>query len=94
MGTIAARKTAEQLDLAYQVLAIQTLAVAQAAELRGGSTCDGFAPESARLVSWVREHAPALGTDRSLAGEIARIASRLEREDWTIGTPLAVTRIG
>jgi tyrosine ammonia-lyase len=91
MGTIAARKTAEHLDLAYQVLAIQTIAVAQAAELRGGMACSGFAPESARLVSWVREHVPALGTDRSLSRDISLIASRLEREDWAAGTSLAVT---
>ena len=89
MGTIAARKTAEQLDLAFQVLAIQALAVAQAAELRGGTTCDGFAAESRGFVAWVRSHAPALGTDRSLSGEIARVAAQLECDDWTAGTPLS-----
>ena len=89
MGTIAARKTAEQLDLAFQVLAIHALAVAQAAELRGGTTCDGFAPESRGFVAWVRSHAPALGADRSLSVEIARIATQLECDDWTAGTPLS-----
>jgi tyrosine ammonia-lyase len=89
MGTIAARKTAEHLDLAFQVLAIQALAVAQAAELRGGISCDGFAAESRGFVAWVRSHAAALGTDRSLARDIASIAARLECDDWTAGTPLS-----
>jgi len=83
MGTIAARKTAEHLDLAYQVLAIQTLAVAQAAELRGGATLDGFATASCELVAWVRTLAPSLGTDRSLSREIMAVASALETVDWS-----------
>ena len=90
MGTIAARKTAEQLDLAFQVLAIQALAVAQAAELRGGASCPGFAPQSRDLITWIRSFAPALGRDRSLAGEIARVAAQLDSKDWAAGTPLAM----
>ena len=83
MGTIAARKTAEHLDLAWQVLAIQLLAVSQAAELRGGTSLDGFAPASRALVAWVRELAPSLGTDRSLSREIMSVASALETRDWS-----------
>ncbi len=83
MGTIAARKTAEHLDLAWQVLAIQLLAVSQAAELRGGTSLDGFAPASRVLVAWVRELAPSLGTDRSLSREIMSVANALETKDWS-----------
>ncbi len=90
MGTIAARKTAEHLDLAYQVLAIQMLAVAQAAELRGGTSLDGFAAASRALVAWVRELAPSLGTDRSLSREIMTVAGALETVDWSNGAMPAV----
>lgn len=83
MGTIAARKTAEHLDLAWQVLAIQSLAVAQAAELRGGHALVGFAPASHEFVAWVRGLAPSLGTDRSLSREIMAVARALETVDWS-----------
>lgn len=83
MGTIAARKTAEHLDLAYQVLAIHALAVAQAAELRGGATLGGFASASRDVVTWVRTIAPSLGTDRSLSREIMAVAGALETVDWS-----------
>lgn len=82
MGTIAARKTAEQIDLAYQVLAIQSLAVAQASELRGTSELEGFAPASRVVVRWVRQLAPALVSDRPLAHDIAKVAQALESVDW------------
>ena len=92
MGTIAARKTADHLDLAFQVMAIQALAAAQAAELRGGSDRTGFSPASRTLVSWIRTHAESLGTDRSLTAEMSRVALALEDEDWAAETPLAADR--
>jgi len=89
MGTIAARKTAEHLDMAFQVLAIQSLAVAQAAELRADTTLEGFAPASRELVAWVRMQAPSLGTDRSLSAEIMAMAAALETVDWMDSPPPA-----
>ena len=82
MGTIAARKTADVIDLVYHVLSIHALALAQAAELRSDGTLDGFAPGSRELVRWVRECAPALGDDRPLSAEIQRLSARLEQVDW------------
>lgn len=82
MGTIAARKTADALDLVYHVLAIHTLSLAQAAELRGGTALDGFAPGSRALVRWVRERAEHLHQDRPLSPDIELLSTRLEQVDW------------
>lgn len=82
MGTIAARKTADAIDLLYHVLAIHTLALAQAAELRGGTTLDGFAPGSRALVGWVRRHAAPLHQDRPLSPDIQQLSALLEQVDW------------
>jgi len=83
MGTIAARKTADVIDLLFQLLGIETLALAQAAEQRGGSALDGFAPASRRLVRWVRQTVPPLGDDRPMFVEIAGMAERLETAEWS-----------
>ena len=82
MGTIAARKTADAMDLVYHVLSIHALALAQAAELRGGTALDGFAPASQALVRWVRESAAPLERDRPLSTDIQQLATRLETVDW------------
>jgi len=82
MGTIAARKTADVLDLVYLVLSIHALALAQAAELRGGQELVGFAPASRALVSWIRETAAPLVNDRPLSTDIERLAARLETVEW------------
>lgn len=82
MGTIAARKTADALDLVYLVLSIHALTLAQAAELRGGTALEGFAPASQALVRWVRESSAHLDRDRPLSPDIQRLATRLETVDW------------
>jgi len=82
MGTIAARKTADVIDLMYYVLAIHTLALAQAAELRGGADLAGFAPGSQAIVQWVRTHSAPLDSDRPLSPDIQRLAASLEAIDW------------
>ncbi len=82
MGTIAARKTADVLDLVFDVLSIHTLVLAQAAELRGGPTLSGFAPTSQSLVHWVRETSAALTQDRPLSPDIEAMATRLQTVDW------------
>lgn len=82
MGTIASRKTADALDLVYHVLAIHTLALAQAAELRGGRGLTGFAPASRALVQWVRGQHAGLDADRPLSPDIQQLSARLESIDW------------
>ena len=84
MGTIAARKTADVLDLVFTVLGIHALVLAQAAELRGGEQLSDFGAESQALVSWVRESAPKLEDDRPLSSEIERLTARLELTDWSL----------
>ena len=84
MGTIAARKTADVLDLVFTVLSIHALVLAQAAELRGGEQLNDFGAESQALVSWVRESAPKLEDDRPLSSEIERLTARLELTDWSL----------
>lgn len=85
MGTVAARKTADAMDLVYNVLSIHALALAQAAELRGGLQLLGFAPASQDLVRMVRQSSAPLETDRPLSGEIGHLARRLETVDWAAG---------
>jgi tyrosine ammonia-lyase len=95
LGTIAARKAADALDMTWQVLAIQALALAQAAELRAGRpgpralAAAGFGRASAALVAAVRAVAPPLGDDRPLSGEIQAAAAALERWPALAADPLA-----
>ncbi len=85
MGTIAARKAAELLDLAWHVLAIHAMALAQACEMQGGRDATGFAPESRRLCAWVRVRVPFLDRDRPLSSEITALAACLQQQDWREG---------
>lgn len=96
MGTIAARKTADAIDLVYHVLAIHALVLSQAAELRGETTLDGFAPATQALVRWVRESSAPLLHDRPLSPDIQQLATRLETVDWAtdmLGSPIQDTFI-
>ena len=78
MGTIAARRAAEQVDHLYDLLAIEALVLAQGLELEGGLDADGgFAPASVALAAWVRERAAFLADDRPLADDLARLAADL-----------------
>jgi tyrosine ammonia-lyase len=94
MGTIAARKASQTLDLAWTVLAIQALALAQAAELRARDattpTLDaaGFGSASRALVAVVREVAPPLVDDRPLSDEIMALAALLERTPLLAEAPV------
>lgn len=106
MGTIAARKAAQALDLAWQVVAIQALALAQAAEQRAARAAHvhadgtpdldaaGFAPAGRALVACVRAVAEPLGAeDRPLSDEIVRAAEHLEREPLGRAPLDAVARV-
>lgn len=74
MGTIAARRAAEQVDHLYDLLAIEALVLTQGLELAGG---DGFAPSSVALAGWVRERSQAVEEDRPLHADIAHVAADL-----------------
>lgn len=85
MGTIAARTAAWQVERLWELLAIQGIAMAQAAELReraAGSAAPGgsrFSPASRRLVAAVRRVVPALENDRALSDDISRLADAMRR---------------
>jgi len=87
MGTIAARKTARLLDLAWPVVAIEAMVLAEAVERRGDDPSDGrrFASEGRALVAWIRERVAPVSRDRPLSGDIARLAAAFDAADWTAG---------
>ncbi|HYC03195.1 MAG TPA: aromatic amino acid ammonia-lyase [Azospirillaceae bacterium] len=72
MGTIAARRTAKQLELCAHVLAIEAMALTQAMDLRGG---DGWSGCARSLHARVRTRFPALDADRPLSAEIGQLAA-------------------
>ncbi len=76
MGTIAARRTAELLDLLYDVLAIEAMILVQGLELRS-SKGEGFAHPSRQLRAHVRAKVDRLEDDRPLAEDIARLSAHL-----------------
>jgi tyrosine ammonia-lyase len=83
MGTIAARNTSWHIERLWELLAIQMIVLAQAAELRsaagshGDPRAAGFSFSSLDLVQLVRSHIPPLGDDRPLSGEIGTLADVL-----------------
>jgi tyrosine ammonia-lyase len=81
MGTIAARRCRDQLTDLRRILAIEALALAQAADLRRLAQSRPFAPATSRWVAWVREGARFVGEDRPLSGEIERLAQRFDRAE-------------
>ena len=83
LGTIAARKTAELIDLAWLVLSIHALALVQALELRGGFKAGAcFSRSSLAIAEWVRVRVAPLTADRPLSGEISALAESLQAIDW------------
>lgn len=78
MGTIAARRAAEQTDHLYDLLAIEALVLAQGLELEGGLNGEaGFAASSQALARWVRTHAARVDEDRPLHADIAAVSAAL-----------------
>ena len=77
MGCIAARMTREMLPKVWKLTAIQALALAQAADLRGGKIMGGDFRKLHRLV---RRISPKLTNDRPLFEDIAALAARLQEE--------------
>jgi tyrosine ammonia-lyase len=84
MGTIGARRVSSLLDMAWHVLGIQALALAQAAELRADAegrespARAGFGSASVALIDAVRGVAAPLDDDRPLAWDIAAVTDAME----------------
>ena len=74
LGTVAARRASTSLEQLYQVLAIETLVLAQAVDIRGDAT---LSEASRKLHRWAREHAAPLLDDRPLAEEIDTLSHAL-----------------
>ena len=70
MGMISARQTRQLTEKVWKLAAIQALALAQAADLRGG---DLMGKDYAKLHQVVREASTQLVNDRPLFEDIARI---------------------
>jgi histidine ammonia-lyase len=78
MGTISAKMTRELLQKVWKVTAIQALALAQAADLRGGDVMGGRYRE---LHTAVRSVSDKLGNDRPLFEDIERVTDLLRSEE-------------
>ena len=81
MGCIAAKKTREALPLVWKLLAIEALAVAQAADLRTREGKDVMGSAYRTLHALVREVSPPLEGDRPLFEDIAQVAELLQDDD-------------
>ena len=75
MGTIAARDCLSILDMSEQVAAIASLAMAQAADLRG---LDGCGPGLTALYNSIRRKVSFNDQDRSMEGDIAWVLEAVE----------------
>lgn len=75
MGCISARRTREQLEHVWRIMAIQALAVAQAADIRG----DGVFGKAGRdFHAAIRQVSPHLLADRPLFEDIGRVIEVLK----------------
>ncbi|MCY0870285.1 MAG: histidine ammonia-lyase [Firmicutes bacterium] len=73
MGATAARQAYVITDNVARVLAIELICAAQAIDLQGAS--DQLAPRTRALYAQVRARSPQVREDRSLAGDIERVAA-------------------
>lgn len=81
MGTVAARRCATTLDRLQELLAIESLILAQGYELVGGAAA-GFASISGQLYQRIRHHSSHLDDDRPLADEISALSHQLSQPGW------------
>lgn len=79
MGCHAAKMTRAVLPLAWKILAIETLALAQAADLRAPKNVMGG--DYKKLHGLVRAVSPKLENDRPLVEDIQRVAGLLQSEE-------------
>ncbi len=83
LGTVAARRARDLLALLWRMLAIQAMALVQAAELRGlGRPDAGFGAAAGLLAGSVRAEVAPLSDDRPLSGDIERLSTALAARDW------------
>ncbi|HEY2330134.1 MAG TPA: aromatic amino acid ammonia-lyase, partial [Verrucomicrobiae bacterium] len=78
MGCIAAKMTRAVLPMLWKILAIEALALAQAADLRGCEKVLGG--DFRKLYELVRKVSPQLENDRPLNEDIARVTALLQSE--------------
>ena len=78
MGTISARKWAEQIDLVFLQFAVHLLAAMQAVDLAGK---DDFAPFTKSVHSEVRKMSAFMEDDRPLDKEAEKVAEWLKRTE-------------
>jgi len=79
MGCTAAKMTRTALPLLWKLVAIEAIALAQAADLRGRDKVMGG--DYRKLYDVVRSVCPTLQADRPLAEEIGRVTALLQTED-------------
>ncbi len=81
MGTTAARMARTLLPLAWKILAVEAIALAQAADLRrrGGREVRG--QDYARLHARIRAVSPALESDRPLFEDVDRVSRLLQSDE-------------
>jgi histidine ammonia-lyase len=79
MGCTAAKMTRAALPLAWKILAIEALALAQAADLRGPERVLGG--DYRRLYDLIRAASPKLENDRPLAADIERVTALLQSDE-------------
>ncbi len=78
MGSIAAKMTRAALPLCWKILAIEALALAQAADLRAPKKVMGR--DYVKLHALVRKLSPKLDGDRPLVEDIGRVTALLQSE--------------
>ena len=78
MGLHAAKMTRTVLPLLWKIIAIEALALAQAADLRGRKNVMG--DDYQKLYDMVRSVSPTLAADRPLAEDIQRVTALLQTE--------------
>jgi histidine ammonia-lyase len=78
MGCTAAKLTRTALPLVWKLASIETVALAQATDLRGGQ--DTMGGDYRQLYQLVRNVSPTLQTDRPLAEDIQSVAALLQSE--------------
>jgi histidine ammonia-lyase len=79
MGCTAAKMTRTALPLAWKILAIEALALAQAADLRAPKNVMGG--DYQKLYDLVRQCSPKLENDRPLVEDIERVTALLQSDD-------------
>ena len=78
MGCIAAKMTRTALPLVWKLVAIEALALAQAADARGADRVLGG--DYRKLYELVRRISPTMTSDRPLAEDIAQVAELMQSE--------------